>query len=241
MSTKNNLGVDESIFTVIEMLEIMLRSKKETQEDCAFADYLRIEIKLQKREKEYLIQILNTDLFKDEHFDIVLELKNHFKAKIMFKTENEFNFKNKIDAENLITLESSDETESAAEILPYLGKSFYIQLQKKLNSEHLEEFQSLVINKIHALNKLHSNVNFTFLRDSIFLHDDGAEYKKGEELCDFVSSTFLNIVKQSQREEYRRKTFNLFNANSFEELNYSIKRYLLSQIYGEKIAIKQRS
>lgn len=107
------------------MLEIMLRSKPETPEDCAFADYLRIDIKLLKRKEEYLIQIVNADLFKDEHFDIVLELKNHFKDKIIFKTENDYNF------DNVINLESSDESVSAAELLPYLGKSFYIQLQVK--------------------------------------------------------------------------------------------------------------
>lgn len=120
---------------------------------------------------------------------------------------------------------------------------FFPYFQEKLNSQHLEEFQSLVINKIRALKKLHSNVNFTFLRDSTFLHDDGVEYKKGEELCDFVSSTFLNIVKQSPREEYRRRTLNLFNAKNFEELNSSIKRHLLLQIYdnGDKITSKRKS
>lgn len=64
----------------------MIFSKNETPEN------LRIDINLLKDNEEYLIKIINSHLYKDEYFDIILMINNQFDDKIILKIEKEFHY-----------------------------------------------------------------------------------------------------------------------------------------------------
>ncbi|KAK2580069.1 hypothetical protein KPH14_012352 [Odynerus spinipes] len=126
----------------------------------------------------------------------------------------------------LSLIKNSHDNEKPADF-PFCRKYLSIKPMHRLMASDIEKFKATVLEEITRLCEENTNVKFTYRCDGKMLHNNYVPLDEEYKLCQVLSTTLTDIVRQSLDTEFREKCFALSKAENSGQLRDSLMTRLL--------------